>query len=371
MNEDRISKLRYKTPFFLFDTKKLISNYLEFNLLFPNSRIHYAMKANSEPKILKALMDQGSGFEVASMHELNMLKRIGVKPHKIVYGTSVKPHSHIEAFYRYGVDTYAADSQQELDKISIKAPGSKIYIRTKVNDSGSVFKFSEKFGAETDNIVNLLIHAKRVGLKPYGISFHVGSQAGDQTAWSKAILGLKPIIMDLGKKGIQIKVLNIGGGYPCKYASSEIVPELKDIAKSVHDAVSKLPANLKLMLEPGRGMVADTGVLVTSVIARLIRKDSSWLFLDAGVYNGLFETMAYQGSTRYAVTSLRPIGNQGASLFALAGPTGDSADVITREALLPADIGVGDKLVFHNAGAYSLSVTSQFNGFPKPSVRFI
>jgi len=101
------------------------------------------------------------------------------------------------------------------------------------------------------------------------------------------------------------------------------------------------------------------------------RGAATWLFLDAGVYNGLFETMAYQGSTRYRITSLRPSLNSGEMMFALAGPTGDSPDIITREALLPGDIQVGDKLVIHDVGAYSLVCTSPFNGFPKPSVYLI
>ena len=101
---------------------------------------------------------------------------------------------------------------------------------------------------------------------------------------------------------------------------------------------------------------------------RLERRGSTWLFLDGGVYNGLFEAMAYQGSTRYPIESIRLSNESGEALFALAGPTGDSPDVITREALLPRDIGIGDRLIVRNAGAYTLSVTSAFNGFPKPPV---
>ena len=111
--------------------------------------------------------------------------------------------------------------------------------------------------------------------------------------------------------------------------------------------------------------------MVNSVIAKVERKENTWLFLDAGVYNGLFEAMAYQGSTRYRVSRLRKEHNSGKKLFALAGPTGDSPDVINREVSLPADTEVGDKLIIHDVGAYSLCVTSQFNGFPKPSVYYI
>ena len=365
-SEEFIASLTYDTPYFLFSRTKLEENFFQFQSYFPNAHIQYAMKANSDPEVLKVLAQNGSGFEVASVGELAILKDINVDARKIVFGTSVKPASSIRTFHEYGVDRYAADSYQELEKIAANAPGAKVYIRTVANDAGSVFKFSEKFGTPPQNAVQLLIQAKELGLQPYGISFHVGSQASDPMAWANAIRNLVPIIAELQEKGIRITVLNLGGGYPCRYASSENVPVLSEIVQNINDALSELPYFLEIMLEPGRGMIADTAVLVASVIARIERTGNTWLFLDAGVYNGLFETMAYQGSTRYAVSSVRKVGDGGESMFALAGPTGDSPDVITREALLPSDIQVGDKLVFHNTGAYSLSVTSQFNGFSKP-----
>jgi ornithine decarboxylase len=126
----------------------------------------------------------------------------------------------------------------------------------------------------------------------------------------------------------------------------------------------------EMILEPGRGIVANAFVLVATIIAKVVRSDHAWLFLDAGCYNGLFEAMAYQGSTRYHVSSLRESTPETLASFALAGPTGDGPDIITRQAMLPHDISVGEKLVIHNVGAYSLSVTSRFNGFPKPEVHF-
>ena len=366
-----LETLSYKTPFFLFSRKKILNNFRRFKELFPGSSIHYAMKANSEPGVLRTLSDAGCGFEVASTYELNMLKVIKVSPEKIIYGTSVKPSSHIKDFLNYGVDRFAFDSLPELEKIVAVAPVSRVYVRAIANDTGSVFKFSEKFGTEKGNIIMLLLRAKELGLHPYGISFHVGSQASDPKAWANTIQDLRPIIKELQKMGIIIDVLNLGGGYPCQYASSENAPTLEEIAHNTLEQYEKLPYRPKLILEPGRGIIADTGILVVSVIARVERKGNPWLFLDAGVYNGLFETMAYQGSTRYSVTSIRPIQNSGESLFALAGPTGDSPDIITREALLSQDIEVGDRLVFHKVGAYSLSVASKFNGFPKPHVYYI
>jgi ornithine decarboxylase len=366
-----LETLPYDSPFFLFSKKKILDNYKAFKKLFPRSSIYYAMKANSEQGVLKILADAGSGFEVASRYELNMLKEIKVPAEKIIYGTSVKPASHVKEFFDYGVDRFAFDSFPELEKIAAMAPSSKVYARTIANDSGSVFKFSEKFGTDPTSIIPLLLRAKELGLHPYGISFHVGSQASDKEAWASVLGILRSIIQDLKEMGIKLDVINLGGGYPCKYASSENIPSLQEIAEHSIKQYKKLPYRPKLILEPGRGIIADTGIAVASVIARIERRGSTWLFLDLGVYSGLFETMAYQGSTRYPVSSMRKVGDSGESLFELAGPTGDSPDVITREALLPMDIDVGDKLIFHNVGAYSIGMTNPFNGFPKPDVYFI
>lgn len=371
LSSEFIETLHFKTPFFVFSRNKILSNYLEYKELFPKSTILYAMKANSEPEILRLLAHAGSSFEVASIYELNLLKKIDVPPGKIVYGSSIKPFEHIRDFFKYGVDRFAFDSLSELEKIAIAAPGSRVFVRMIANDSGSVFKFSGKFGVTKEAIVPLLLRAKELGLKPYGISFHVGSQASDPLAWTYCIESLIPVMKELQNYGIIIDVLNIGGGYPCRYASGENLPSLPEIARNISLAYNELPYSPKLLLEPGRGIIADTAVLVVNVIGKVERSENTWLFLDAGVYNGLFETMAYQGSTRYSVTSLRPVKSSGEAIFALAGPTGDSEDVITREALLPSDMAIGDKLIFYKVGAYSLVVSNPFNGFPKPKVIYI
>lgn len=366
-----LEELQHKTPFFLFSRKSIADNFKEFKKFFPGSAIYYAMKANAEPELLRTLLDAGSGFEVASVHELNMLKKLKVPPERMIYGTPVKPTAYIKEFFEYGVDRFAFDSLPELEKIAAVAPKSRVYVRVLVNDTGSVFRFSEKFGTDKENIVPLLQRAKELGLKPYGVSFHVGSQAGNPMAWADALKSLRSPLAHLKKLKITLDIIDIGGGYPCAYASTEKNLTLEEIAHNTLAQYQRLPYQPRLILEPGRGIAATSAVAVTSVIGRVERKGSTWIFLDAGVYNALFETMAYQGSTRYRVTSLRPSYDAGEMLFALAGPTGDSPDVITHEALLPQDIEVGDRLVFHDVGAYSLVAASRFNGFPKPDVYFV
>ncbi|HSE57056.1 MAG TPA: type III PLP-dependent enzyme [Candidatus Paceibacterota bacterium] len=361
-----------ETPFFLFSKERLLAKYKEFEESFPGAAIHYAMKANAEPEILRELFDAGAHFEVASVYELETLKEVGVPGERIVYGTSVKPPFHIREFAAYGVDRFAFDSFLELEKIAALVPGARVYARISVDDTGSVFKFSEKFGTAKENALPMLERARELGLVPYGISFHVGSQAGNERAWAEAIALLRPTLEKLLEADIKLEVIDIGGGFPCnKYTSTENDFTLQEIAAHTLQEYKNLPYQPKLLLEPGRAIVAETGILVTNVIARIERREHTWLFLDAGVYSGLFESMVYQGSTRYRTTLLRPSFDVGEAPFALAGPTGDSPDVITREVFLPADVAIGDKLIIHDVGAYSLVATCPFNGFPKPKVYFI
>lgn len=360
----------YDTPHFLISPKRVGEKIAEYEACFPGASIHYAMKANAEAKVLTAVHEAGAGFEAASLYELHALEALRVAPDQIIYGSSVKPVGHIRTFWEYGVDRFAVDCPSEIQKVASVAPGARIYVRVAVDDTGSVFRFSEKFGADKVSVVPLLQNANALGLIPYGISFHVGSQASNPCAWANAIDALGPIMGQLVELGIEIEALNLGGGFPCQYASTEARIALDEIAKETLNAYGNLPYQPRLILEPGRDLVAESASAVATVIGRADRREHSWLFLDLGVYNGLFEAMAYQGSTRYRVTSARPSYSAGEAMFALAGPTGDSPDVITREALLPRDIEIGDRLIFHDVGAYSLVTTCSFNGFPKPAIYY-
>ncbi len=372
-SRDCLESLPYETPFFLFSKNRILGAFGEFKRYFPGAGIHYAMKANSEPAVLKTLADKDCGFEIASSYELRMLKKLAVPPEKIIYGTSVKPASHIEEFYRYGGRTFAVDSLPEMEKIAQLAPESRVFVRLSVDDAGSVFRFSEKFGTDRRCVIPFLRRACELGLQPYGISFHVGSQASNPQAWANALEIVREILEELAvAHDMKIEAINIGGGYPCDYASTKSNPCLQVIAENIYRQYRKLPYQPQLVLEPGRGIIASSGIAVVSIIGRIQRSNRTWLFLDAGVYNGFFEAMAYQGSTRYRVTSLRCFPkNTGDVRFAIAGPTGDSPDIITRGALLPAEVKAGDRLVIHDAGAYTLSCASRFNGFPKPKAYLV
>ncbi len=359
--------LNYKTPFFYTSRDVLKKNYHMYTRLFDDVEIYYALKANSDPKILSYLNELGCGFEAASAYEIEILFNVGVDPAKIVYGTSIKPAEHISLAHKAGVNRFAADSREEVEKLAEYAPGSKVFIRTIVDDAGSVFTMSERFGAPASQVKDLLLHAHSLDLKIYGLSFYVGSQAARSNMWAKGLHTLKPVIEELYKEGITLEAINIGGGFPVHYDNHKDAPELREIVIDAHNALHALPYIPKMIMEPGRGLVATSTVLATEVIARNDRGGKPWLCLDAGIYNALYEAMIHQGSTRYPIHLANPpIEPVKTARFTLAGPTGDSLDIIAREVELPEYIAVGDRLIFEHAGAYTISMASRFNGFPEP-----
>ncbi len=359
------------TPFFIFYKNILSKNLKEYRKCMPaKTEICYAMKANSEKPVLETLNKAGASFEVSSKYELTLLKKIGVPGKKIIFGTSVRPEDHIKEFVKYGVNRFAFDSSDELLKISRQAPRANVYVRVLVNDkANSVFTMSEKFGTSLKEGVELLVKAKELGLVPYGISFNVGSQARNMHAWERGITDVSIMMENLLSKGIKIKVINIGGGFPFSYQKNDRVPSIREIAKYINRACKKLPYTVNLIAEPGRGLVANTFNLVTSVISKSKRRSRYWLFLDAGAYNALLETMVYQGSTKYRIIPLSDKNfSKTKTHFILTGPTCDSLDVFDSDAELPNNIEVGDKLIIHDTGAYSFSLATAFNGFPKPRI---
>lgn len=367
---DEARALHYPTPFFYTSKEILAQNYKRFTGLFGDkAEVYYALKANSDKQILDYLNKLGCGFEAASWFEIEELLAVGVRPEKIIYGTSIKPMDHIKKAAAEGIDRFAADSREEIEKIAVCAPRAKVFIRTIVDDSGSVFTMSERFGAPVGNVKDIILHARDLGLHPYGISFYVGSQASVSERWAKGINTVRPVFEELEKEGIILDVINIGGGFPVTYGNHEKVPELHDIVKKVHNALHTLPYMPKIIMEPGRGIVASSTVMVAEVISKAARGGSTWLCIDGGIYNALYEAMIHQGATCYAIHPPGPVDTPTEMMHCtLAGPTGDSLDIIARNIELPNYVTVGDRLIFENAGAYTVTMACGFNGFPKPEL---
>ena len=367
-----LSAIDLPTPFLAGDLRMVADRFQRFARALPRVRAHYAVKCNSAPEILRTAAQEGAGFEIASIGELRMLQALGIDPADVLYSNTVKPASHIAEAAEAGLWRFAADSEGELHKIARVAPGSAVYIRVRVDDSGSVFPLSRKFGAEAHHARALLQEARRLGLQPYGLTFHVGSQCVVTSAWRQAIASVGRLMRNLRRDGIQLQMLDIGGGFPARYGDA--VPSIEQIGEVIESALDELLPYEPLLIvaEPGRHMVAETAVMVAGVLGREERAGEEWLYVDVGAYNGLMETQQTVGQWRFPLWSSRIDHGAVEQLpYTITGPSCDSSDTMFYGAPLPVTMSEGDLLFIASAGAYTLSYASSFNGFPPPATYFL
>jgi ornithine decarboxylase len=367
-----LAKNDMPTPYLVTDLDTVADRYRRMTTDLPGVQAFYAMKCNSSPEILRTLAGLGSGFEVASMGELAMLQEIGVNPADVLYSNPIKPPAHIAAAHKAGLWRFSFDSEGELYKLAQYAAGSAVYIRLRVDDSTSIFPLSRKFGAEAHEARALLLLARKLGLRPYGITFHVGSQCKTTTAWRQAIAAAGRLMAALATDGLTLEMLNLGGGFPARYV--EQVPSLRQIAATIYPALDELlPYRPQVLAaEPGRHLVAEAGVIVASVLGREVRAGENWVYLDVGAYNGLMETQQTVNQWRFPMWTSRPDHAMVPHLpFTITGPSCDSSDTMFYGVALPSTIDVGDHIYIGSAGAYTLSYASGFNGFPPPTPLFV
>jgi ornithine decarboxylase len=346
------------TPLLLMDLDVIKQKAALIGKQIRNAQVFYALKANPDLRLAKMLYASGMGFEIASTGELKMVKSFGVDPDKIITGNTVKTVDFIEQLYAYGVRHFAFDSRDEVQKIAQYAPGSKVYIRLSVPNEGSEWPLSQKFGVEMDEACDLLVLAKESGLDPVGITFHVGSQCTNIYNWDTAIDKSRRLWDTVASRGIKLSLLNIGGGYPIDYTKH--VADIETIDRRINKMLNeKFPEDIKVFIEPGRGIVGDAGVFMTRVIGKAKRGDENWLYIDVGVFGGLIESI---GGIKYSyvVESCKSVRK-----WVVAGPSCDSFDVMDHDVLLP-EPELGDRIFILGSGAYTTSYASEFNGFAIP-----
>jgi ornithine decarboxylase len=349
-----------ETPYLLLDVDEVVARYRAMRASLPVDALHYAVKANPHPAVIAALSRAGSGFEISSQGELRVLVEAGVAPGRIVSSSPVKTPAFIRAAHEYGVPRFALDSRVEVAKLAAGAPGAGVYCRVEVDNSGSMWPLARKFGCRPGEVAPLLVAARDVGLRPDGLTFHVGSQCLSAGSWRLALERCAEVWRACAAGGVELEQLDIGGGFPVEHIGP--VPGVETIGQVVRAAIAELfPAGIVVTAEPGRGLVGPAGTLVASVIGKADRGGQRWLYLDVGVFNGLMETIE---EFRYELRVERGGPRQ---RWTLAGPSCDSVDVLWSDAELP-ELEVGDRLAFLNAGAYTLSYASSFNGFAPPTV---
>ncbi len=401
--KEELLKLAQKhgTPLFVIDHNKIRANYRTFKKHLPRVQAYYAVKANSNPEIVKTLFDEGASFDVASYNEFmqvyEYIRHFREKDKdfyiwdKIIFSNTIKDQDTLQKIRRYKpLVTY--DNADELKKIKAHCDTAGVVLRLKVPDVGSQVEMSSKFGAEPGDARALIAQAFDLGLAVEGLSFHVGSQCTVFDNYTAALDIASQVFDDARGRGYKVNIVDIGGGFPVPYDSR--VPEFERLAQVINAECERLfPQDVEIIAEPGRFMVATAAVLISQIVGKARRDGKIFYYINDGVYH-TFSGVVYdhwtpnfhafpasavaRASSGEAVPALRSAGilpaaeNKGkmpslrageTEVCAVVGPTCDSFDKISLSEQLPADLQVGDYLYTQNIGAYSIASSTKFNGF--------
>jgi ornithine decarboxylase len=349
------------TPCLVVDTDAVAARAREFRSAFPGALVRYAVKANPAPPVLDALVAAGAGFDVAGPAELALCLERGADPAGLAYGNPIKKPRDIAYAFERGVREFTSDAPGDVDHLGRHAPGAAVSIRVVLDAPDSVTPFGRKIGCEPAEALDLVLRATALGLRP-GIAFHVGSQQPDVAAWEIGIATAAKLFAEAAAQGVAMTRLNLGGGFATTHRTA--VPSLARYATTIATALDTyFPGERpELMLEPGRVLVADAGLLRTEVVLVAHRGARRWVYLDIGRYNGLAEAENEAIAYRF-----EPVGaHDGPSgPVVLAGPTCDGDDVLYQRTPyeLPLSVQTGDRLDLPGTGAYTASYASVgFNG---------
>lgn len=352
-------------PCLVVDLDVVRDNFQSFRRALPDSSIYYAVKANPAPEILRLLAGLGSNFDCASVAEIEMALKAGADASRISYGNTIKKERDIARAYALGVNLFAVDSHEEVEKIARSAPGTRVFCRVLTDGEGAEWPLSRKFGCVPAMAVDVLVYAHQLGLVSHGVSFHVGSQMTKLEAWDAALADAKRVFDKLEKQGIVLKMVNMGGGFPTRYLKD--IPTAQAYGQAIFAALRNHFGNNipETIIEPGRGMVGNAGVIKAEVVLTSRKSDNDdvrWVYLDIGKFGGLAETM--DEAIRYSI--LTPRDGDETEPCVLAGPTCDSADVLYEKTPypMPVSLTIGDEILIEGTGAYTTTYSAvAFNGF--------
>ena len=357
---------KHGTPLFILDHNKIKENYRIFKKNLPRVQCYYAVKANSHPEIIKTLFQEGSSFDVASYNEFmqiyKYLKHFEEKDQeffiwdKIIFSNTIKDRETMRKIKRYRpLVTY--DNRDELKKIKEHSNTAGLVLRLKVPDTGSQVEMSSKFGAEPGDANNLIRQAFDAGLVVEGLSFHVGSQCTNFDNYTAALAITSDIFHDAREKGYNLKIIDIGGGFPVPY--DDQVPKFETLAKIINAECQRLfPEDIEIIAEPGRFIVATAAILITEIIGKARRDGKIYYHINDGVYH-TFSGVVYD----HWIPNFTSFERGKKEVCAVVGPTCDSFDKISLSVQLPGNLEIGACLVTENIGAYSIASSTKFNGF--------
>jgi len=326
---------------------------------FPGTTL-YAVKCNSNEKVLKTLFESGiTNFDTASLEEIKLIRKILPKAKPFFMHTIKSKESIHEAYFNYGVRDFSFDSKFELEKIlevTNRANDLNLFLRIAISNEHAEIDLSKKFGASLGESTSLLKSAKEKASK-IGISFHVGSQCMHPISYSKAI---KDINILIKKTGIYPDFINVGGGFPSTYPDlypqplSAYINEIKKTIQSLN-----LPETTRLICEPGRALVAESG----STVVRVELRKKQILYINDGTYGSLFDAGTPNFIFPTRMIQIEKSFSKRLTPFSFYGPTCDGIDFMKGPFLLPNNIKEGDYIEIGQLGAYGINMRTKFNGF--------
>ena len=361
--------------FYVVDINQIIKQYNLWKKELPFVRPFYAIKSNPDPMIIKILTSLGCKADCASKTEI-VAALDYLQPQDIIYANPCKEITHIQFARSHDVDLLTFDSETELHKIKIHHPKAKLILRIKVDDSSSRCKFGIKFGCEIENIQSMLNLIKVLELNLVGVSFHVGSNCTSVGYFKKAIADCRKVF-DLGYQiiGKKLTVLDIGGGFPgfdneCGITFQDICNEIRE---SYQESFGDIRDEVNVIAEPGRFFSTKSHTLVFNIIGikKKINNEKKINYqytINEGIY-GSFSAVMFD----YAKPIIKPFNERNEEELyksTVFGPTCDSLDKITEDAMLP-EMAVGDWCFVENFGAYTRASSTSFNGFRPGQVYYI
>ena len=311
--------------------------------------------------MLRLLAGLGTGFDCASKAEIEQVLNLGVDPSRIIYAQPCKTKSYVRFAAERGVKQMTFDNSDELYKIKRFFPDAELLLRILTDDSTSLCRLSDKFGASLDTTMDLLTLAKDLELNVTGVSFHVGSGASDPQSFDKAVRDARFVFDQAADVGYNLKTLDVGGGF-----SGDLFESMADVLSTALD--ENFPSTVRIIGEPGRYYVASAFTLACNIIARRDLRDPAtmetnyMLYLNDGVY-GNFSSLIFD----HQIASPRILSKRDRSTrsteYSLWGPSCDGIDRVTETCTLHGLLNVGDWLYFEGMGAYTRCSATKFNGF--------
>ncbi|XP_041673397.1 ornithine decarboxylase-like, partial [Cheilinus undulatus] len=369
-------------PFFVNNLDIMFKRHLKWLTNLPRVKPFYAVKCNNTPAVVQMLRTLDTGFDCASKGEIQLALSLGVAPEKIIYAHTTKPMSHIKYACAHGVNMMTFDSEDELLKISLCHPKAKLILRIAVDDSKALLRLNLKFGAKMETVGKLLERAEELDLEVIGVSFHVGSGCTECKAFKQAIADARQVFDIANLMGFEMRLLDIGGGFSGR---EDFHVKFEEFTEVINDALDKYfppDSGVQIIAEPGRYYVESAFTLAANIMARRVITDDvkevyngdnspdkvMMYYLNDGVYGSLSCLINDAAHTSVEPYLPRTVDSSEKTYPTVVwGPTCDCLDKVTDSLWYP-ELNIGDWLLVDHMGAYSVSLTTDFNGFERANI---